>query len=205
LDIGVGGSGYAVIEGARRGCKSVGVDLSLEGIKKARYFATTELGEKSNLCGFIVSLAENLPFKDSTFTKISSIAVLEHVPDDKQAIAEIARVTKSGGKVFITVPNAYRRILPIFWLPYYFWDKRIGHLRHYETENLKAKFLRYGFSTSEVLYSGHLCKVLQILFSWIFSNFKKKDSKLWWKLEEMDLKNNSPAGVQLTLIMRKVK
>ena len=54
LDIGVGGCGYTVIEAARRGNKSVGLDLSIEGIKKAQYFATLELGEKGKFCGFVV-------------------------------------------------------------------------------------------------------------------------------------------------------
>ena len=112
LDIGVGGSGYTVIEAARKGNRCVGLDVSIEGVKKAQYFARTELGEKSNLCGFAVGLAENLPFKNECFTKLSSIAVLEHVPNDKQAIEEIARVVKPGGAVFLTVPNAYQRIMP---------------------------------------------------------------------------------------------
>jgi ubiquinone/menaquinone biosynthesis C-methylase UbiE len=203
LDIGVGGSGYTVIETTRKGCKSVGVDISLEGVKKARRSATLELGERSNLCNFVVGLAENLPFRDGTFTKISSIAVLEHVPDDKQAIAEIARVIKPSGEVFITVPNAYRRILPVFWLPYYVWDKKIGHLRHYKAENLVTEFSHSGFLPSKVSYSGHLIKVLQNLLSWIFPSFGKVGSRLWWKLEEMDLKSKSPRGLQLTLLMRK--
>jgi len=200
LDIGVGGSGYTVIEAARRGCKSVGMDISLEGVKKAWHFASSELAGRSNLCHFIVGLAENMPFKGSTFTKISSIAVSEHLPDDKQAIAEIDRVIKFSGRVFLTVPNAYRRILPIFWLPYYFWDKRIGHLRHYKAEDLIDDFAAYGFSIDGVKYSGHLAKILQILLSNVL---KIKNPKLWWKLEEQDLDNNSPTGLQLTLILKK--
>ena len=136
---------------------------------------------------------------------MSSIAVLEHVPNDKQAMAEIARVVKPSGEVFLTVPNTYQRIVPIFWLPYYFWDKKVGHLRHYKAEHLLSEFSLMGFFANDVLYSGHLVKMSQILLSRIFPSLGKQDSKLWWKLEELDLKSTSPTGLQLTLLMRKVK
>jgi ubiquinone/menaquinone biosynthesis C-methylase UbiE len=205
LDIGVGGSGYTVIEATRRQCRSVGIDISLEGIRKARQFARSELGERSRDCGFIVCLAENLPFKNQTFTKISSIAVLEHVPNDKQAIEELSRVIKLQGDIFITVPNSYKRIFPIFWLPYYIWDKRIGHLRHYEAESLSAEFQCAGLITRRILYSGHLTKVVQYIISWLSSVSGKSFEKIWWKLEETDLKIDSPTGLQLTLLVRKVE
>jgi ubiquinone/menaquinone biosynthesis C-methylase UbiE len=205
LDIGVGGSGYTVIEAARKGSKAVGLDVSIEGIKKARYFARLELGAKSDQCGFVVGLAENLPFKADVFDKLSSVAVLEHVPDDKQAIAEISRVVKPLGEVFITVPNAYKRIIPIFWLPYYFWDKRIGHLRHYTAEDLTAKFLQCNFSTKETLYTGHMVKLFQTLLSRFLPRFEMKGSTAWWKMEEMDLRLQKMAsGLQLHLILKKM-
>jgi ubiquinone/menaquinone biosynthesis C-methylase UbiE len=205
LDVGIGGSGYTVIEAARRGCRSVGIDLSFGGVKKARDFAFSELTEASRQCTFVVAKAENLPFKDNTFTKMSSIAVLEHVPDDKKAMSEIARVIKPGGRVFLTIPNSYCRIPPIFWLPYYIWDKKIGHLRHYKAEDLLSEFSRMGFRTNIVLYSGHLVKLSQTLLSKVFPSLGKRDSKLWWKLEEMDLKTTSPTGLQLTLLLWKTK
>lgn len=205
LDIGVGGSGYTVIEAARRGSKSVGLDVSIEGIKKAQYFARLELGAKSDECGFVVGLAESLPFKAEVFDKLSSIAVLEHVPDDKEAIAEIARVVKPLGEVFTTVPNAYKRIIPFFWLPYYFWDKRIGHLRHYAAENLTAEFLQCNFSIKETFYTGHMVKLFQILLSRFYPRFEMKGSTAWWKMEEMDLSLQKMAyGLQLHIILKKL-
>jgi ubiquinone/menaquinone biosynthesis C-methylase UbiE len=204
LDIGVGGSGYTVIEAARKGSKSVGLDVSIEGVKKAQYFARLELGAKSEQCAFVVGLAENLPFKTNVFDKMSSVSVLEHVPDDKQAIVEIARVVKPLGDVYLVVPNAYRRIIPIFWLPYYFWDKRIGHLRHYTAEGITDDFLKCDLSTKETLYTGHLVKLLQILLTRFLPVYQMKGSVAWWKLEEMDLKlKNKAYGLQLHLVYTK--
>jgi ubiquinone/menaquinone biosynthesis C-methylase UbiE len=204
LDIGVGGSGYTVIEAARKGSKSVGLDVSIEGIKKAQYFARLELEAKSERCAFVVGLAENLPFKTNIFDKLSSVSVLEHVPEDKHAIAEIARVVKPLGDAYMTVPNTYRRIIPLFWLPYYFWDKRIGHLRHYSSEGLSADFLRFNFSTKETIYTGHLVKLFQMLLSRVHPIFEMKGSAIWWRLEEMDLKLKKKAyGLQLHLVLEK--
>ena len=205
LDIGVGGSGYTIIETSRKGIFSVGIDVSFEGIKKAKYFAEVELKD-TKLYNFIVANAEHLPFKNETFDKISAISVLEHIPNDELTIKEIARILKPNGKVFITVPNAYTRINPIFWLPYYIHDKRIGHLRHYKAENLIEKFLKYGFKVEEIFYTGHFPKILQVLISKLYPKIKNRDSKLGWKLEEMDLKRKTKSsGLQLTLIFKKSK
>ena len=48
---------------------------------------------------------ENLPYPDSSFDLILSHEVLEHVLDDRQAVAEMARVLKPGGRAIIFVPN----------------------------------------------------------------------------------------------------
>lgn len=206
LDIGVGGSGYTVIEAARRGCRCVGMDLSLQGIRKARHFADLELGDGSPLCSFVVCLAENLPFKSGAFSMASSIAVLEHIPDDKRAVAEFARVTSPSGRIFITVPNAYRRIPPIFWLPYIIWDKRIGHLRHYKCEDLVSELSMHGFVAPQVMYSGHLIKVMQSLLCMVFSRLNRRESALWWRLERKDLDGSKePSGLQVSVTMQKRK
>ena len=122
------------------------------------------------------------PLEADVFDKLSSVAVLEHVPDDKQAIAEISRVVKPLGEVFITVPNAYKRIVPIFWLPYYFWDKRIGHLRHYTAEDLTAEFLQCNFSTKETLYTGHMVSCFKHCCHVFFPRFEMKGSTASWKI-----------------------
>lgn len=46
-----------------------------------------------------------LKFKDNSFEVIVSSDVIEHTPDPKKAIAEMARVLKKGGVLALTVPN----------------------------------------------------------------------------------------------------
>ncbi len=53
----------------------------------------------------IVAAGERLPFAANSFDVALSHEVLEHVEDDQQAVAEIARVLKPGGRAIIFVPN----------------------------------------------------------------------------------------------------
>jgi len=190
LDIGIGGSGYTVIEAAKKGCYSVGVDISQKGVKKANIFAKNNLDSKlSELANFCVSKAENLPFNDNTFTKLSSIHVLEHVPDDKPVFDEIARVVKPKGRIFIDVPNTYKRLPFLYQIYGRIDDKIAGHQRHYKSEDIIRKFKKRGFVLENLQYHAHYIKILQNIFCMIFPSMKyNKKSNLWWKFEKIDLK-----------------
>ena len=52
--------------------------------------------------------ATRLPFPDGTFDRVIASEVLEHIPDDGAAFAELARVLRPGGTLAVTVPA---------WLP----------------------------------------------------------------------------------------
>lgn len=46
----------------------------------------------------------NIPYDDNTFDMVICNHVLEHIPEDIQAMKEIRRVLKSGGKAILQVP-----------------------------------------------------------------------------------------------------
>ena len=56
----------------------------------------------------MVGDALDLPFPDGSFDRIIAAEVLEHIPDDRAAMAEIARVLRPGGRLAIMVPTAGR-------------------------------------------------------------------------------------------------
>ncbi len=73
-----------------------------------------------DLCQFEVSDIQSLPHRDSTFEVVISCETIEHVPDPRAAVAELARVLRPGGRLYLTTPNymstmglfrAYRRLV----------------------------------------------------------------------------------------------
>jgi len=57
-----------------------------------------------NITGVEGSLLE-LPFDDNSFDYVISSDVIEHTPNPLDAVKELIRVLKPGGKICITVPN----------------------------------------------------------------------------------------------------
>ena len=205
LDIGVGGSGYTIIEAAKEGVKAIGIDISFEGIKKAKSSARVINRGNLKLCNFLVSSAEFLPFPNKYFTKVCSIAVLEHIGDDSKAINEISRVIKKQGKIFISVPNSYETMPFIYTILNKINDKRVGHLRHYKSSELIKEFEKKGFILNDLTYHAHKVKILQYILSIVFPPVRKKNSKIWWWLEELDLKQkNNPRSMSFSITMTKI-
>lgn len=51
--------------------------------------------------------AENLPFRDRTFTTVLCSAARKHFSDSRQAMWEMRRVLKPGGRVIVIDPNPW--------------------------------------------------------------------------------------------------
>ena len=82
--------------------------------------------------------ALSLPFADGEFDRIVAAEVLEHIPEDTTAIAEVARVLRPGGTLAVTVP----RWLPekVCWaLSREYHEVEGGHVRIYTGDELVAK------------------------------------------------------------------
>lgn len=52
----------------------------------------------------IIAQAEKLPFQKNTFDAVCTEEVLEHLPHPEKATAELMRVTKPGGYIYVSVP-----------------------------------------------------------------------------------------------------
>lgn len=114
------------------------------------------LEAQSRAAGVAQSCGERLPFPDSAFDVVFSHEVLEHVADDRACVAEMVRVTRSGGRIVVFVPN---RLYPfethgVFWRGrYYFGNaplvnwlpdllrRRLApHVRAYTARGLRRLF-----------------------------------------------------------------
>jgi SAM-dependent methyltransferase len=177
VDVGVGGSGYTVIEAARAGRPAIGCDLSLQALLAARGFARTEGVDDRTL--WVCCSAEKLPLASGTVGSAVAIAVLEHVPDDRAALQELARVLRPGGRAWVTVPHGLRHIFPLFRGANRRHDRRMGHLRRYEAETLVDAARVVGLEPLEIQFTGHAIKVLQIIGRWT-------GDRLWWWCELRD-------------------
>lgn len=92
LDVGCGG-GYLAEAFARLSCRVTGIDLSEGSVRAADAHARSSGME----IGYQAGAGTALPFADESFDAVACCDVLEHIPDWKQAVAEIARVLKPGG------------------------------------------------------------------------------------------------------------
>jgi SAM-dependent methyltransferase len=195
VDVGVGGSGYTVIEAARVGQAAIGCDLSLEALLKARRFAVEQgLGARTL---WVCCSAERLPLASGAFATALAVAVIEHVPDDSAALSEVSRVLSPGGRAWITVPHALRHIALPFRLPNRLHDRRLGHLRRYDAGTLVEAARRAGLEVEEVQFTGHSIKVLQLVAA--------RNERFWWWCERRDLaRSRKPRGsMQLSAVFKR--
>jgi GT2 family glycosyltransferase/SAM-dependent methyltransferase len=58
---------------------------------------------------FVVGDAARLPFPDASFDAVTMFDLLEHVPDDRRALAEVRRVLRPGGFLLVSTPNEHWR------------------------------------------------------------------------------------------------
>jgi SAM-dependent methyltransferase len=100
-----------------------------------------------------------IPLPDRCADVVTSFAVLEHVPDERAALAEMFRVLRPGGRLLISVPNrwwifeTHGADLP--WLPWNrvplvsWWPKRIhdrwARARIYRRREIERLIVQAGF------------------------------------------------------------
>lgn len=168
-DIGTG-TGYLAIELAKGGQVVLACDLNLKGLTRLKRISEG-FNLAKNLFLFTCS-AEALPIKTDLIDVFVSNAVLEHLPKEEEAIREIARVCKENACGFVTVPLKLRYVWPFLWPINAIHDRKIGHLRRYNQEDLERKFGRYGFKIERTFYTGHLVKVFGILLERLFKTHR---------------------------------
>jgi ubiquinone/menaquinone biosynthesis C-methylase UbiE len=94
LDVATG-SGNAAIASALAGAKVTGLDLTPKLLEAARVRA----GEAGLEIDFVEGDAEELPFPDASFDRVTSCFGVMFAPRHKRAANELARVARPGGTV----------------------------------------------------------------------------------------------------------
>src|SRR6476620_3600854 len=146
IDVGCGAGRHA-FEAYRRGADVVAFDQDAAELRSVDTIlrAMAETGEAPQAASAKVVRGDalNLPYADGTFDVVIASEILEHVPADDAAIAELIRVLKVGGTLAVTVP----RWLPerICWLlSDQYHANEGGHVRIYKASDLRAKIAARG-------------------------------------------------------------
>lgn len=96
LDVGCG-NGYFISSIKNKDDQLYGVDVSEESLEIAK-----------NRCPEVkfikIKVGDSLPFEDNYFDVVTLFHVLEHVDSEERIVAEIFRVLKSGGLLFLSSP-----------------------------------------------------------------------------------------------------
>jgi SAM-dependent methyltransferase len=146
LDLGCGFGRHA-FEAYRRGAHVVAVDRSADEVAEvlAMFRAMEVAGEApgGRTARAVRADLLALPFPDASFDVVMASEVLEHIPADEMAMAEIARVVRPGGRVAVTVPRYWPE--RVCWaLSKEYHDVAGGHVRIYRGDVLAERMHRVG-------------------------------------------------------------
>lgn len=114
--------------------RTVFTDLSFQALSVLKHI--------QNHGEYVVADGCHLPFKSRVFSHVISSEVLEHIPDDRPAIAEMARIVTHSGKLVITFPH--RKCY------YSFDDQYVGHFRRYEIGEIEKRLKRTGIQIEKI-------------------------------------------------------
>lgn len=104
LEVACGRGGF-VRQMARSGARVTGCDFSSSAVRVAstKLFST----DGQPLAALVQGDAQSLPFAENSFDVVVSCETIEHLPQVQAALSDLYRVTRPGGRLFLTTPNHF--------------------------------------------------------------------------------------------------
>lgn len=157
LDLGCGAGRHA-FAAAERGARVTAVDADDTEIKGVAAMFDMLDGDGTALVGNALAL----PFSDGAFDRVIAAEVLEHIPADTAAIAELVRVLRPGGTIAVTVPRWGPELLN--WaLSDEYHSVEGGHVRIYRRGALEGRLRGAGLR----LTGSHHAHALHSPYWWL--------------------------------------
>lgn len=167
LDLGAGGGRHA-FEAMRRGAVVTALDADQAEVKDVSWMMRGMSAEDPAVAASggrgaaLVGNALRLPFPDGSFDRVIAAEVLEHIPEDRGAIAELARVLRPGGTMAVTVPRWWPELLT--WaISDDYHNKPGGHIRIYRGSVLVERLEAAGLER----YASHHAHSLHAPYWWL--------------------------------------
>lgn len=165
LDLGCG-AGRHSFEALKRGYSVVSVDLDGAVLKDVSAWGSALIDEgetpSRTVHHCVNASALELPFADDCFDVVVASEVLEHIVEDEAALQEIARVTKPGGAVVVSVPRRWSE--QVCWLlSREYHEEAGGHVRIYRAGVLRSKIERRGLR----VHAKHHSHALHTPYWWL--------------------------------------
>jgi len=145
LDAGCG-EGRHCFGALERGARVVGLDLDHDSLRLANRALGRRAAELGTMGGMLQGNTFALPFRDDSFDRVICAEVMEHVHDYAAAARELARVTRPGGRIAVTIPTATSEHLYLRLGDDYF-ESPGGHIRIFKPRQLAAALDEAGLFT----------------------------------------------------------
>jgi ubiquinone/menaquinone biosynthesis C-methylase UbiE len=130
LDVGCGADPSYAREIAAMSKQVHGLDYTFNFLKLAQ--------PRSGNIGLAQADATQMPYRDSAFDAAICSETLEHIPDDRGVVREIARVLKPDGLLFFTVPNLWNASRIVSMIKARDFTVQLGehHIREYSPQQV---------------------------------------------------------------------
>ncbi len=159
VDVGAG-TGQLLIEFSAT-CKAIGIEPHSQALQIAG-------GKPVQL---VQGSVTHLPLISGRAALVTALDVLEHVADDAGAFAELLRITRPGGFIFIHVPA-----FQVLWSD---WDESLGHKRRYTKRSLLRLVSRFDVTVWRCVYVNTAAFVPVLCYRWLRTRVRGGGGRRW--------------------------
>jgi SAM-dependent methyltransferase len=162
LDIGCG-NGWFIYTMRSKGWDVKGVEPSKTGADAGRKSEGLDIHQ-----GDLLSAG----FPSDSFDYIRSNHSFEHIPNPNEVLAEIHRILKPSGKVFIGVPNINSYNANLFGNFWYYLGAPV-HTFNYSSLTLPSLIEKHNFKNVKIQYNSNYNGILGSIQIWLNQNSKR--------------------------------